>query len=189
MQILFKPWLAEVGREKFMGLVKDSLPTEVAIVKDQEFVFPDGSPSLAIRLRIQHIELLQYMRNLVLSNDLEIKINKALTKWQVRVDKTFFCKAFEDELVNLSDLTDHQKQKLADIKELMKHRDVHLSAPAGAGKTFVAAQCALDKLRSSPDGKSCSWRLPLPLASTSCGGSLKALQTAGSFTSCCGALC
>ena len=120
--------LAEVGREKFMGLVKDSLPTEVAIVKDQEFVFPDGSPSLAIRLRIQHIELLQYMRYLVLSNDLEIKINKALTKWQVRVDKTFFCKAFEDELVNLSDLTDHQKQKLADIKELMKHRDVHLSA-------------------------------------------------------------
>ncbi|CAL1139629.1 unnamed protein product [Cladocopium goreaui] len=109
--------LAEVGREKFMGLVKDSLPTEVAIVKDQEFVFPDGSPSLAIRLRIQHIELLQYMRNLVLSNDLEIKINKALTKWQVRVDKTFFCKAFEDELVNLSDLTDHQKQKLADIKD------------------------------------------------------------------------
>ena len=28
-----------------------------------------------------------------------------------------------------------------------------ISAPAGAGKTFVAAQCALDKLRSSPDGK------------------------------------
>eukprot|EP00435_Cladocopium_sp_Y103_P044015 s563_g12.t1 len=145
--------LAEVGRDKFMGLVIDSLPREVAIVKDQEFIFPDGTPSLAVRLRIQQIEILQYMRNLVLSNDLEIEINKYLTKWQVCVDKTHFCKAFERELLNLSDLTDHQKQKLKDIKELMKHGDVHLSSPAGSGKTFVAAQCALDKLRGSPDGK------------------------------------
>ena len=144
--------LAEVGRPKFVGLVKESLSTEAEILQSEKFLFPDGTPSLALRLRIENIVSLQHIRNAVLSGDLEWKINGALKKWQVRVDKTHFCKVFERELLSLSDLTDHQKQKLKDIKQLMKHGDVHLSAPAGAGKTFVAAQCALDKLRSNQDG-------------------------------------
>ena len=144
--------LAEVGREHFIGLVKNSLPPDLKTFKDQEFLFPDGTPSLAIRLRIKHIDLLQHVRDLVLSNELESNINKGLVNWQIHVDKTFFCKVFELELQNLSDLTDHQKEKVREIKDLIKDEDVHLSAPAGAGKTFVAAQCALDKLRSNHEG-------------------------------------
>ena len=144
--------LAEVGREHFIGLVKNSLPPDLKTFKDQEFLFPDGTPSLAIRLRIKHIDLLLRVRDLVLSNELESNINKGLVNWQIHVDKTFFCKVFELELQNLSDLTDHQKEKVGEIKDLIEGEDVHLSAPAGAGKTFVAAQCALDKLRSNHEG-------------------------------------
>ena len=150
---LIQAMLAEVGRENFVDLVKDSLSTDLGIVTNQDFVFPDGTPSLALRLGIDNIASLQHVRNVVLNSDLESRINESLKKWQVHVDKTHFCKVFERELLNLSDLTDHQKEKVRDIKDLMKHGDVHLSAPAGAGKTFVAAQCALDKLRNNPDGQ------------------------------------
>ena len=117
--------LAEVGREHFIGLVKNSLPPDLKTFKDQEFLFPDGTPSLAIRLRIKHIDLLQHVRDLVLSNELESSINKGLVNWQIHVDKTFFCKVFELELQNLSDLTDHQKEKVREIKDLIKDEDVH----------------------------------------------------------------
>ena len=126
---LIQAMLAEVGRENFVDLVKDSLSTDLGIVTNQDFVFPDGTPSLALRLGIDNIASLQHVRNVVLNSDLESRINESLKKWQVHVDKTHFCKVFERELLNLSDLTDHQKEKVRDIKDLMKHGDVHLSAP------------------------------------------------------------
>ena len=144
--------LAEVGHDKFLSLVRDSLPAAVKVLSDQNFVLPDGTLSLAITLQIKDIELLQYVRNEVLSNDLESNINKHLEQWQVQVDKTNFCKALERDLLNFSDLTDHQKEKLKDIENLMRYGDVHLRAPAGAGKTFVAAQCVLNMLRGHQEG-------------------------------------
>ena len=62
---------------------------------------------------MKHIVLRQQMRNLVLSNEFEIKINRALLEkqrgqWQLHVDKTLFCEIFEEDLHN-SELTEHQQ--------------------------------------------------------------------------------
>jgi len=62
---------------------------------------------------MKHIALRQQMRNLVLSNEFEIKINQALLEkqqgqWQLQVDKSLFCEIFEEEL-HRSELTEHQQ--------------------------------------------------------------------------------
>ena len=72
---------------------------------------------------MQHIALRQQMRNSVLSNEFEIKINRALLEkqqgqWQLQVDKTLFCEMFEEDL-HRSELTEHQQ----DEKDDMVHND------------------------------------------------------------------
>ena len=64
--------------------------------------------------------------------------------WQVHVDKTRFFELYEDNLLALEEMTPHQREKLRDIRGMSS--SVHLSAPAGAGKTFVAVQRVLDVL-------------------------------------------
>ena len=49
-------------------------------------------------------------------------------------------------------LTNHQAEKLKELFRYL-HEDVHLSAPAGAGKSFVAIWHAISKLSSSSQGK------------------------------------
>ena len=154
-----RPMLADVGQEEFLGFVKSALPAGLQVSKPLEFIFPNGTPSLAMRLDIKSIEALQAVRNTVLSTDLEIAVNKRLemhanakSKWQVRLDKTYFCKVFEKELLSFSELTQHQKEKLENIEDLLCNGAVHLSAPAGAGKTFVAVQCACNKITKSSEG-------------------------------------
>ena len=149
--------LADVGQEEFLGFVKSALPAGLQVSKPLEFIFPNGTPSLAMRLDIKSIQALQVVRNTVLSTDLEIVVNKKLemhskSKWQVRLDKTYFCKVFEKELLSFSELTQHQKQKLQNIEDLLCNGAVHLSAPAGAGKTFIAVQCACNKITKSSEG-------------------------------------
>eukprot|EP00435_Cladocopium_sp_Y103_P051084 s1934_g15.t1 len=149
--------LADVGQEDFLGLVKIALPAGLQVSKPLEFVFRDGTPSLAMRLDIESIQALQVVRNAVLSTDLEIVVNKQLemhseSKWQVRLDKTYFCKVFEKELLTFSELTPHQKDKLENIEDLLRNGAVHLSAPAGSGKTFVAVQCACNQITKSSEG-------------------------------------
>ena len=62
-----------------------------------------------MRLDIASIAVLQVVRNTVLSTDLEMIVNKKLemhskSKWQGRLDKTYFCEVFEKETVVLSSL-------------------------------------------------------------------------------------
>lgn len=52
---------------------------------------------------------------------------------------------FARSLLSLSKLTEHQESKLQQLHEA-NSKELHLSAPAGAGKTFVAVQFALDKV-------------------------------------------
>ena len=126
--------LADVGQEEFLGFVKSALPAGPQVSKPLEFIFPNGTPSLAMRLDIKSIEALQVVRNTVLSTDLEIVVNKKLemhskSMWQVRLDKTYFCKVFEKELLSFSELTQHQKEKLGNIEDSLCNGAVHLSAP------------------------------------------------------------
>ena len=147
---LISKMVAEVGREVFTDLVKkgssevqeQSEQQGFKVEKLQEFIFPDGTPVLASRLKIESIQVLQDVRNKVLNSDLESAVNKGLAtaftaKWQVRLDKTFFCKMFEKELLRFSELTRHQNEKLGDVENLLSGGPVHLSAPAGSGNICV----------------------------------------------------
>ena len=152
---LMRQMLADVGQEQFLGLVKDALPKGLEVKNPREFIFPDGTPSLALRLDIKSIQALQVVRNEVLSTDLEVVVNKELelhSTWQVQLDKTYFCKVFEKELLTFSELTTHQKEKLENIEDLLCNGAVHLSSPAGAGKTFVAVQCACNQITTRSEG-------------------------------------
>ena len=148
---LMNQMIARVGQHEFMDLVKGALPG-LRVEEPQEFIFKDGTPALAIRLKIGSIHLLQDLRNKVLSGNLEALVNKGLersTKWQVHLDKTYFCEVYEKELLSFSELTQHQKDKLKDTETLLNNGPVHISAPAGTGKTFIAVECAYKKVRTN----------------------------------------
>jgi hypothetical protein len=117
--------LADVGQEEFLGFVKSALPAGLQVSKTLEFIFPNGTPSLAMRLDIASIAVLQFVRNTVLSTDLEMIVNKKLemhskSKWQVRLDKTYFCEVFEKELLFF--------HLCENIEDLLCNGAVHLSS-------------------------------------------------------------
>ena len=60
-------------------------------------------------------------------------------------DLTHFAERYESGILSLDQLTRHQKQKLKECRAYGE-QDVHIMAPAGAGKTFVALYLILEKL-------------------------------------------
>ncbi|CAE7436837.1 Rai14, partial [Symbiodinium sp. CCMP2456] len=102
--------------------------------------------ALRLDLRIQDIRSLQALRDRVLDGSFERELTQKLAPDQtlrVHVDKSRFFTLYEDSLQGLEGLTAHQQEKL---EEMEGEADVHLSAPAGAGKTFVAMQRVLEAL-------------------------------------------
>ena len=65
-----------------------------------------------------------------------------------KMGRSDFALKYESSMLSLDTLTLHQEQKLRDIEE-RRGRHVHVRAPAGAGKTFIALHYILDKLRKS----------------------------------------
>ena len=124
---------------KVLGLGQDRLRT--------------GTSALKVRILIKDVCALQSLRDRVLSGAIQDDINKALSdpEWDVpvQVDKSRFFELYEENMLALNKLTPHQQEKLAAIGG---HVDVHLSAPAGAGKTFVSVQHVLNILQSDPPG-------------------------------------
>ncbi|CAE7237278.1 Rai14, partial [Symbiodinium sp. KB8] len=102
--------------------------------------------ALRLDLLIQDIRSLQALRDRVLDGSFERELTQKLAPDQtlrVHVDKSRFFTLYEDSLQGLEGLTAHQAEKL---EEMEGETDVHLSAPAGAGKTFVAMQRVLEAL-------------------------------------------
>eukprot|EP00966_Prymnesium_polylepis_P279381 6454421-Prymnesium_polylepis.1 len=66
-------------------------------------------------------------------------------------DATAFAEEHERQLLSLMTLTSHQQEKLA---QCLVGDDVHLRAPAGAGKTFVALHRLLSHLLNGGEGQS-----------------------------------
>ena len=69
--------------------------------------------------------------------------------FKVKVDRSRFARAFEASVCALDRLTPHQQIKL---QETRLSRHVHLRAPAGAGKTFVALHRLLGQLLENDSG-------------------------------------
>lgn len=136
--------LEAVGVEKCLQLLEDILPEGVRIGRCEQVILPDGTPALAVGVEITEVQTLQELRDLVLGDALQLEINQFLPKkWHIRVDKTQVCKLFEKTLKSLTELTADQEHNLHHLKLTRADgRDVHLSACAGAGKTFLAIEYA-----------------------------------------------
>eukprot|EP00964_Phaeocystis_antarctica_P039303 scaffold22482_cov69-Phaeocystis_antarctica.AAC.5 len=69
----------------------------------------------------------------------------------VEVNLTAFANMYESSILRLDKLTPHQVNKLSVALGLVDSgQNLHVKAPAGAGKTFVAMQLILLKLREGP---------------------------------------
>ena len=113
----------------------------------------NGNSALELKLLVRDVQIMHRLRDSVLNGNAEVSLNHHLKirgGYGIRIDQSnFFCQ-YEENLHTLSELTAHQKAKL---EELDQHKDVHLSAPPGAGKTFVAIQLALDALSAKRQNK------------------------------------
>eukprot|EP00438_Fugacium_kawagutii_P014491 Skav200723 [mRNA] locus=scaffold1362:55773:58286:+ [translate_table: standard] len=151
----FQKLLRECGEDGLTEILKDVLGLEVSEVGEERL--NNGTLCLQIRLDLQKsIKKAHMLRDVVLSDDLIGKLNKELVKkhgvtTELALDKTQFLEDYSRRLMTFSRLTPHQREKL---KEVSEHPDqnIHLTAPAGGGKTFVALRYVLRKLRSSVSG-------------------------------------
>jgi hypothetical protein len=65
---------------------------------------------------------------------------------EITIDKTYFAEMYEQSILNLSKLTPHQREKLRECEDAGS-ANIHIKAPAGAGKTFVALHYMLQLLQ------------------------------------------
>ncbi|CAE7892767.1 unnamed protein product [Symbiodinium sp. KB8] len=142
------------GHDVLLEFLSDCLPgTE--ITAHEAARLPTGAQALRATIRISGIMELHSVRDSILNGDFERSFNEKLASkaptWKVQVDKKRFFELYEDSLLALESLTPHQVQKLGEMQGVS--HDMHLSAPAGAGKTFVAVQHVMDTLCSSASGK------------------------------------
>ena len=114
---------------------------------------------MLIRVHVKDVLALHAFRDRVLDGTLEDDINAGLQEAarlkgsslpEIQVDKTRFFNLYEDSLLALSELTKHQKEKLSQMQSATK---IHLAAPAGAGKTFLAIHFLVDILRNASSGR------------------------------------
>jgi hypothetical protein len=94
--------------------------------------------------------------NLFLSGNAQQEAASSESEMTIAVDLSLFADVYESSILQLDQLTPHQEEKMGDALRLLRGDEthiVHLTAPAGAGKTFVAQQIVLDLLKDlSRDG-------------------------------------
>ena len=147
-------FLCEVGKDHFCDILKKILPKNIELLKHHDVILSSGKTSLAVDLEIQTVEAMQELRNAVLSENVEVAMNHVLSyQWQLCIDKTYFCQSYERQLLRSGKLTKHQEEKFQEIKQAQRSSStVHLSAVAGAGKTFIAVQLVLETFQQNPSG-------------------------------------
>ena len=116
-------------------------------------LFSDGT-ILYVKLVIESVGALHELRDSILTGDFEaILANSPLSdvKVRVRVDTSAFVRGYEVSILALEHLTPHQLEKMQQCLTDSWATCVHLKAPAGAGKTFVALHIILELLLSNND--------------------------------------
>ena len=135
-------------------IVEDATKLHVKSVHESRL--QNGMPCLAVDFDLQTIQEKHRLRDAVLSDDLAFLLNNALENRgiteELAVDNTSFFNQYAASLLSSSQLTNHQAEKLEELSRYLDE-DVHLSAPAGAGKSFLAIRHAISKLSSSSQGK------------------------------------
>ena len=137
-----------------------------------------------LRMWVSDVKMLHWLREAFLSGNFENKVTDLLNCQQrisseqpageamrdidvastctlrIMVDQTQFAEQYEQMVLELEELTEHQEDvlKLAESEGCAR---AHIRAAAGAGKTFVALHRMLEALRAEDGGG--KERLPLPL--------------------------
>ncbi|CAE7867263.1 PUB2, partial [Symbiodinium necroappetens] len=137
------------GDVKLRGILMECLPHVDVLDIGTHRLRPD-LVALRGKLRIKSIGTLHKLRNRILNDDLERDINRHLAdpRWEVEVSKSHFLEMYDGSLRALDKLTCHQRERLSVIRGSDM---VHLFAPAGAGKTFVAVERVIDALNPGAD--------------------------------------
>ncbi|CAE7354175.1 PUB13, partial [Symbiodinium necroappetens] len=137
------------GDAKLRGILMECLPHIDVLDIGTHRLRPD-LVALRAKLHIKSIGTLHKLRNRILNDDLERDINAHLAdpRWEVEVSKSHFVEMYDASLRALDKLTCHQRERLSVIRGSDM---VHLSAPAGAGKTFVAVERVIDALNPGAD--------------------------------------
>ena len=150
----FEKLLDLFGKDSLEKIVQHA--TKLNVKSIYESRLQNGMLSLAVDFDLTCIQERHRLRDAVLSDDLAASLNNALENRgfaeQLAVENTAFFQQYAANLLTFSQLTDHQTEKLKELSRYL-HEDVHLSAPAGGGKTFLAVRHAMNKLRSSSKGK------------------------------------
>lgn len=137
----------------FSALRRESSPND-ADDEQEPFVTevhfpPNGDNSASVRCFGLNLGQMQEVRNWVLSGEFDQMLGKLLGRdspFRLVANRTACAEQYEMSMVSLDTLTDHQRDKLAECAS-----NVHLMAPAGAGKTFVALHLALQTLHIQDD--------------------------------------
>ena len=117
-----------------------------AIYRDES---ASGEPTLQLKLPAPDIATLTAYRDQVLSGEFDSQLTAKLATelsalealetptedLKLRADRSQFAQTFETGLRRLAKLTAHQQERYEEVGEAAL---VHLTAPAGGGKTFVA---------------------------------------------------
>ena len=146
--------LDTVGKGVFCEILTENLPEGTQLGEDEEFIFPDGTHAIQFAMKDPTITAMQRLRNQILNHEFEVAINKGLLSkkygcLQVQVDKTYFCTQYEKMLLRFCKLTEHQKKMLKEVKQ---SSNIHISAIAGAGKTFIAVRYVMYRLLNNSSG-------------------------------------
>ena len=118
----------------------------------------DEADGIVFRTCVSDVAFLHGIRDQFLQNDgfgrkLEMALrgvprkdgNESLGELKVEIDHSHFAERYCSSILRLDKLTPHQREKLLEIR----HTDasVHVKAPAGAGKTFLALHQTLELLK------------------------------------------
>eukprot|EP01046_Picozoa_sp_COSAG06_P004191 COSAG06_NODE_173_length_21283_cov_14.116220_3_plen_2197_part_00 len=73
--------------------------------------------------------------------------DKSLGELSIKIDQSHFAEQHYSNILRLNKLTAHQREQLEKVRS--SEKSVHVKAPAGAGKTFIALHQMLELLQSS----------------------------------------
>ena len=127
--------------------------------EDEDSVAGRWQPCLQMRLNINDVGFLHELRDAVLTGTLEETLSRTPLRVRtqcgkvrvvVSIDRSQFAAVYEGSVLSMDKLTPHQLEKL---KECLTADYVHLKAPAGAGKTFVALNRVLELLHNEKEAR------------------------------------
>ena len=142
--------------QEVVSWVRGALPSQndhiiAALYHDMATQEDDTSelPVLCVRILVGSVGFLHELRDLTLTGELDDRLSASPLggqNYEVVVNRGQFAESYEASVLSLDKLTPHQKEKLQECLQQGVWY-LHLKAPAGAGKTFVAMYLLLERLK------------------------------------------